>query len=749
MQLKFAGQCYSIEQRLADDELQLKHLATETLSAITEADVLKALFDGTAELLGANDEVETLQARRQRSSINDFEALDESDPCKREALRRLEYVKGIRNARLKNFGKNAQNLEPIIARVSAEIRDDKTPNCQTLSRWHKVYAASGDDIRSLAPAFKARGRAKRDDRRRVSGDLQTCKAVDRIIEEVINEHYLQRTRPTAQATYDLIKARIVEENQFRNNDDKLPIPHRNTLYRKINQLDSYEKDKARFSKRIADLRHKVNKQGIRPMRPLERVEIDDTKLDLFVVDEKTNLPIGRPWLMLAICVYTKMILGYYLSFVKPSYLSAMQTLLHSIRPKTYVRERYPEIVHTWDTYGLPELVVVDNAKQYYSASFDEACLQLGIITQYAPVKTPYYKPSIERMFGTLNTRLLHQLPGTTFSNVSEKWDYDPKKHALISMSNLERVIHNWIIDVYHRSHHRGIDDVPARRWEIGTKSFPPALPFNAGELEVLLGHVEHRVISPSGIDLFGLYYNDPCLTALRGGKKGDKFKVKYDPTDISLVHVYDKKSNRYLPVPAVDQDYTKGLSLWQHRVIKREARANVKDYVDIVDLCLANDRIPKMVAEGFHAQRHTHSTLKAALWESVGKVQGRVETSCPEEAESEPSTASTREARLLPPVASDADVLRLQNALPTSTLSDEPPVGESGIETLNAKKRNPRKTTSKESKRVDNSTAAKQQKQSTQTDANPFLHEQVESLLEEDLELEGWEAGLDLPVRKR
>jgi putative transposase len=641
MQLKFAGQCYSIEQRLADDELQLKHLATETLSAITEADVLKALFDGTAELLGANDEVETLQARRQRSSINDFEALDESDPCKREALRRLEYVKGIRNARLKNFGKNAQNLEPIIARVSAEIRDDKTPNCQTLSRWHKVYAASGDDIRSLAPAFKARGRAKRDDRRRVSGDLQTCKAVDRIIEEVINEHYLQRTRPTAQATYDLIKARIVEENQFRNNDDKLPIPHRNTLYRKINQLDSYEKDKARFSKRIADLRHKVNKQGIRPMRPLERVEIDDTKLDLFVVDEKTNLPIGRPWLMLAICVYTKMILGYYLSFVKPSYLSAMQTLLHSIRPKTYVRERYPEIVHTWDTYGLPELVVVDNAKQYYSASFDEACLQLGIITQYAPVKHPYYKPSIERVFGTLNTRLLHQMPGTTFSNIAKKWDYDPKKNALISMQALDRTIHNFIIDVYHQDRHRGIDDVPARRWEMGTKDFPPALPFNAEELNVLLGHIEHRVISSSGVELWGLFYNDPCLSPIKSQtKKGEKVKVKYDPSNIGVIHVYDRVFNQYITVPAVAQEYADGLSLWQHKVIKREARLAVEDYVDLDELCLAKARIQKIVDEQFTSRSKSSSNVKAALWAMPNQTAGRLESS-EDSVESHPSNNQT------------------------------------------------------------------------------------------------------------
>src|SRR5260370_23079070 len=329
-------------------------------------------------------------------------------------------MRGIQKARLTDFGKNARNLKPIVERVGKAIHDPCAPSCVTVSRWHKAYTAAGDDVRVLAPAYKARGRAKHNDLRRISEDVQTCQAVDKIIHDVINEHYLQLTRPKAQATYELISARIVLENQFRDADDQLPVPHRNTLYRKINELDSYEKDKARYGKRIADLRHKVNKQGVRPTRPLQRVEIDDTKLDLFVVDAKTNLPIGRPWLMVAICAFTNSILGYYLSFFRPSYLSVMQTLLHSIRPKSYVRERYPEIVHSWDAYGLPEWVVVDNAKQYYSASFDEACLQLGIITQYAPVKHPYYKPSIERGFGKLNTTQLHQITGTTFSNISNK-----------------------------------------------------------------------------------------------------------------------------------------------------------------------------------------------------------------------------------------------------------------------------------------------------------------------------------------
>ena len=47
-------------------------------------------------------------------------------------------------------------------------------------------------------------------------------------------------------------------------------------------------------------------------QPLERAEIDHTELDVFVIDEKTRLPIGRPWLFVAIDVFTNMILGHYL-----------------------------------------------------------------------------------------------------------------------------------------------------------------------------------------------------------------------------------------------------------------------------------------------------------------------------------------------------------------------------------------------------------------------------------------------------
>lgn len=294
MHIKLSGQDYRIEQRLEDGTLQLKHIASEACSAKSEQDIRKALFEGAAELLGTNGEAASLRSRCEQSCVNDFEALEDTDLRKREALRRLEYVKGIRKRRLTDFGKNACKLDPVIDEVSKAINDPESPTSVTLYRWYKDYTASGDDIRVLAPAYKARGKASENDGRRISDDLEICRAVEKIIDDVVNEHYLQTTRPTVESTYDLIEARIIQENQFRDEDDKLPTPHKNTIYRVVKKLDPYEKDKARKGKRIADLIHKVNKQGVRPTRPLERVEIDDMKLDLFVIDEKTKMPATSP-----------------------------------------------------------------------------------------------------------------------------------------------------------------------------------------------------------------------------------------------------------------------------------------------------------------------------------------------------------------------------------------------------------------------------------------------------------------------
>lgn len=139
---------------------------------------------------------------------------------------------------------------------------------------------------------------------------------------------------------------------------------------------------------------------------------------------------GRPTITVIIDKYSRMIVGMHVGFDPPGYLSVMLCLLNAITPKGYVETDFPNVENKWNTYGIPEQIVVDNAPEFYSEDFDDSCRRLGILPLYSPVKHPWFKASVERFFGTQNRRLLHNQPGTTFSNIIARGDYNPKKEPL-------------------------------------------------------------------------------------------------------------------------------------------------------------------------------------------------------------------------------------------------------------------------------------------------------------------------------
>jgi putative transposase len=290
------------------------------------------------------------------------------------------------------------------------------------------------------------------------------------------------------------------------------------------------------------------------------------------------------------------VVGMYISFNPPGYLSVMHCLIHAIKPKTYIKDKYPNVKNTWDAYGIPEQIVTDNGPEFHGIHFEDACLQLGTAVNYAPPRRGQHKGSVERFFRTQNQELLHEQPGTTFSNIVDLADYDPKKNAVISIDALQELTHKFIVDIYHQSKHRILQDAPARVWQVAIAEYPPALPRRHQDLQVLLGCIAQRTISASGIELHTLFYNDERLAGLRRRlKPGERAAVKYDPSDLSMIHVADKENDEYITVPAVNQAYTQNLSLWQHNIIRRHANQIAKGSVDIVALCLAKEELQEIV----------------------------------------------------------------------------------------------------------------------------------------------------------
>lgn len=346
----------------------------------------------------------------------------------------------------------------------------------------------------------------------------------------------------------------------------------------IKKIPSQERDKARLGKRTSDLIHRPVSAGknLNPIRPLEVVEIDRCKLPFFVLDNEHRLPVGLSWLTSAIDVYSQTVVGYYLTFDPPSYLSVMYCLLHSIRSKEYVKSTYQFVRNDWTSFGLMETLKVDNGTDFRGKSLEDACRELKVNLEFCPVRTPWYKPTVERYFGSIQKQLSGKISGSCAKFLQEN-DYDPKEQAVITLNELQEIIHVFLIDIHNQSSHTKFKNTRASVWNHGVQSYPISLPSSNDALKVLLGDIEERTISRKGIEFYYLFYNSDRLQTLRDRHEtGDfrrrdkvrgkeKAKFKYNRNDISVIHVFDPQTREYLAVPAINQNYTQNLSLAQHK----------------------------------------------------------------------------------------------------------------------------------------------------------------------------------------
>lgn len=523
---------------------------------------------------------------------------------------RVQYLKEI--DRQQPIAITSKTMEPLIRSVSERINDTKPPGWRTIARDYRKWLSAGRDVRAIILRYSDRG----------SRAPHLLPEVKSVIDEVVAELYMTAERRRVPDIHLEIVRRLTDANQFRPANALLPTPSQRAIYREIERRSPYELMVARYGKRRAEMEFRVSGIGPETSRALQRVSMDHTPSDIIVVDDNTMLPLGRPTITSALDEHTRCPTGFQMGFEPPSCLSVMRCLKHAILPKTYVPREFPTIRNSWECYGVPELVVVDNPPEFHSSHFERACLQIGADIQYAKILVPWYKGKLERFQGTMNHDLMHGNPGTTFSNILERDEYDPTRHAVVMLSTFREMLHKWIIDVYLQTPHRGIKDTPAHRWHSDVSALPPPLPPNARELDLVLGMTAQRVVFHYGIELEGLKYNGPELGELRRRiGSGAKVELTFDPGDLSHINVLDSQKGAYIPVPAIDQAYAKGLSLWQHKVIRRYAQRQLNARTDIAALAQAKSEIRTLVERDFN-RKSTHGRKRHArfLEDHTGKA---------------------------------------------------------------------------------------------------------------------------------
>jgi putative transposase len=427
-----------------------------------------------------------------------------------EACRRAEAVREF----LKN--RPGKMTAGDVALLATELAISRA----TAYRLIKLFRAGGT-VMSLVD--RKRGRP---DGHRVLDDQR-----EEIIRTTISRYYLTRNRPTV--------SQLVRDVQTNCMSAGLKPPHHRTIKARLEDIDLQRRAKRRGEDKIVKETQAV--PGVfAASRPLQVVQVDHTKADIFVVDEETRQPIGRPWLTLAMDVCSRMVTGFYLTMDAPSRLSTSLCLLHSVFDKSaWLRER--EITEAWPVAGLPETLHVDNGADFRSRAFKRGCEDAGIAIAWRPPAEPRFGGHIERLIGTQMGKL-HLLPGTTFSNAQELGEYDSKRHSALTLRELERYIALDIVGSYHQSIHSSLGRPPVAVWREHENEIPLRLPQDRMRFWLTFLPEQERTLRPTGIHLFGLRYWSAALSA-DVGRSNRRLLVKYDPRDMARIFVRRPSGN--------------------------------------------------------------------------------------------------------------------------------------------------------------------------------------------------------------
>lgn len=370
-------------------------------------------------------------------------------------------------------------------------------------------------------------------------------AQEALIDRAVKDGYLKRTKPPMTAVAAHVRELAAQAG--------VKPPSYSTIKRRIKVLDPMRVATKRLGPDRALAVQAPSVRGLTVARPLEMVQIDHAQIDLVVVCPRTRLPIGRPWITVAIDVRTRCVVGYYLSMDPPTQTCVALCLAHACLPKSdWMRRLGLEL--DYPIFGKFEAVSWDNAKTFRAAGIQAQCERYGIRVHLRPIAKPHYGAYIERYIGTLMGKI-HLLPGTTFSNPQQRKDYESERHAIMTMAELAKWLATEIVGVYHHSPHRGLENrTPFEAWKDGWMQRDgsvglPAMIANPRHFLIGLLPRQMRAVTREGIALFGLRYWDPAIAQLIND--GRRHHVHFHHGDLTKVFLHFQGD--YLDVPLLDR----------------------------------------------------------------------------------------------------------------------------------------------------------------------------------------------------
>ena len=420
------------------------------------------------------------------------------------------------------------------------IPKDEMARCTTAlklstAQVYRLLARIDTNLGPLSLIPRQRGRSK--------GTKLIDASAEAIIQEAIDEDY-RGPGATSRRIIDIVKERCLAMS--------IQAPSTTTITNRIKAHRPRTLLAKKSGTKAARQAYEIRGGKVQPEAPLDLIQIDHALVDCIIVDSEQRLPLVRPWVTIAIDVYTRVVLGFYLSLSYPSAMSVALCISHSILPKERWLKAYGFTGEEYPFYGMPKRIHVDNAKEFRSKNLSDSCRKYGIELTFRPRGTPHNGAHIERLIGTLMGKV-HMLPGTTMSSSKEKGHYKSERHAALSFTEFRE----WFIreiEIYHITTHSALGCSPLLRWEKhfqkkdGSYWYPPIVE-DRMRLLVDFMPVKKRVIGRAGIRLNTIDYYSSTLKRF---DIGTKCTVRYDPESLSKVWVLPSGEQAYIELGYAD-----------------------------------------------------------------------------------------------------------------------------------------------------------------------------------------------------
>lgn len=532
-------------------------------------------------------------------------------------LKILKYIEELQACGYRNL--RPQPLIKLdIEKIAKKIGDEKPPKASTIYKhWLSITRSDGDK-RAAIPLYRNRGGRGQP---RIS--LEAIAELQKLATRIKNNK-------KEKINFRKIESELFHELSILHGNDKAIIlkPSLSTVTSVIkSEFSQYEIYARKYGKKEANRKYRNWHPRNRATFPLEVVEFDDKDTRVYAIDERTGLPCGRIYITSGVDQYSTVPIGFSISDKHRDTWSAINAIANSILPKDLTGLDWSEVRSEVPFMGLIGKIVFDNALYNHARNLEEAALEMSNATiSWAQPYTPTQKSCVEDFNGCITEDFLINLPGFGGPKVTQDLIKDGISSAILTVQEFRKKFHTWAYDVFCNTPRVG-GLTPRQKWESQEMSHRPKLPLDIQRVRIATMFRHTLKLRPGGILFVGLAYNNNWLeTYRRNVGYNATVSIRFDPVRLDEIYVLDENIREWFSVPSANPEYTKYLTLAQHKLVRKSAQINGVRNPAVPQLLVARARLAESVAQWTRSSKFRERKLAAR----VGEIIETQEKSSPE-----------------------------------------------------------------------------------------------------------------------